>query len=78
MLNPQSTFNETAAFRTETMIGENRHTLLNRVKQAINQTHESEIYFFVGDGGIGKTRLLQEIGNQVNFCNQPTAYDPHS
>lgn len=74
MPTPKSTFNETAVLNTETMFGENRQDLLARVKNTIANETDSTVYFFVGIGGIGKTRLLQEIGRLINFSNQPTRW----
>lgn len=59
---------ETAAFQTEKMIGRQKH--LQMVHQAIGDARNSHVLFFEGDGGIGKTRLLQEVGKWVNELRQ--------
>lgn len=56
----------TAALQTETMIGAERKEFLRQVNKAIADRKKEYIFFFVGIGGIGKTRLLKEIGKSVD------------
>lgn len=56
----------TAALQTDNMIGTERQEFLAQVKNAIADRKKKHIFFFVGIGGIGKTRLLKEIGKTIN------------
>ncbi len=64
MLNQQ-----TAALRTDRMIG--RQKQLNQVKAAIKESKKASVFFIYGIGGIGKTRLLEEIGDFIKKDLKP-------
>ena len=55
--------------RTSQIIG--RQALLSEIRQAIADEHgESHLIFLVGPGGIGKTRLLEEIARPLKQADQ--------
>lgn len=62
MLAPTQMKSDTAMLRQGKFIG--RQEQIDKVKAAIHET-ENYVYFFTAEGGIGKTRLLQEIGQYI-------------
>lgn len=62
MLAPVQTPSDTSVLRQGKLIG--RREQLDKIKAAITETG-SHVFFLTGEGGIGKTRLQQEIGQHV-------------
>ena len=63
------------ALRTPHLIG--RTTETDRIQRAVKDWLRSYAFYFYGPGGIGKTRLLEEIGDrikQVGFSTRPVGW----
>lgn len=63
MTNQQKNSGQPAVLRTAEMIGRQAH--LDAVARAVADNPKCYVLFFPGKGGMGKTRLLQEIGQAV-------------
>lgn len=63
MTNQSGNAGQTAVLQTEKMIGRQKHKDL--VGRAVADNPGCHVFFFPGDGGMGKTRFLQETGKDV-------------
>lgn len=67
MTNQTNLPEETAVLQQGKLIGRQDH--LDSIKNAIND-NKNYVFFFTGEGGIGKTRLLTEIGQYIQTLQQ--------
>jgi len=63
-MGPQATF--PGVLRTRRLVGREREKAI--IREAIEAEGELRILYIVGDGGIGKTRLLEEVPNILAQC----------
>ena len=66
-------------FRPE-LIGEKNKKIIKLIKDGIIKKTSNHIYFLIGEAGVGKTRIIDEVlseiaGREINFCRIPVEKD---
>lgn len=66
-------------FRPE-LIGEKSKEIIKLIKKGIIENTANNIFFLMGEAGVGKTRIIDEVlsqiaGREINFCRVPIEKD---
>ena len=66
-------------FRPE-LIGKKNKKIIESIKDGIIKETINHIYFLIGEAGVGKTRIIDEVlseiaGREINFCRIPVEKD---